>query len=133
MKYCAAFVSMGGRATSELESLLASLQPEVESQLQHYLHGFFGGLIRGYLPQVWGFRTESESASMTVSKKGIVRAFDGIPRDHDVLITWSHRQLTAALRTRDRNRVPPGAPPSIEFRTKRGKTAFSYLKSRFGL
>ena len=118
---------------SELQSLLSSLRPEIESQIKPHLRGFFGGIVRGYLPQVWAFRTETESASLRVSGEGAVRASEGLPRDFDVLIIWSHQQLTAALRTRDRDQVPPGAPPSVEFRTRKGKTAFSFLRSRFGL
>jgi hypothetical protein len=118
---------------SELESLLASLQPEIESQLKPHLHGLFGGIVRSYLPQVWAFRTEIESASLTVSHEGTVHASTGVARKCDVLITWSQKQLMTALRTRDRTKVPAGSPPSIEFKTKRGKTAFSFLRSRFGI
>jgi hypothetical protein len=118
---------------SELESLLGTMRPDIESQLKPHLHGFFGGIVRGYLPQVWGFKTEAESASMTVSSEGDVRVSTGVSRHCDVLITWSQRQLMAALRTRDRTKVPKGASPSVEFKTRRGKTAFGFLKSRFGL
>jgi hypothetical protein len=122
-----------GSAMSELESLLSSLRPDIESQLKPHLRGFFRGIVRSYLPQVWAFKTEIESGSLTVSAEGKVRVSPGVSRHCDVLITWSHQQLTAALRTRDRTQVPPGAPPSVEFKTRRGKTAFSFLKSRFGL
>jgi hypothetical protein len=118
---------------SELESLLSLLRPDIEAQLKPHLHGFFGGIVRGYLPQVWAFKTETESASLRVSSEGTVRASAGTPRDYDVLISWTHNQMTAALRTRDRTQVPSGAAPSVEFKTRRGKTAFSFLKSRFGL
>ncbi|MFZ0891306.1 MAG: hypothetical protein WB778_00400 [Thermoplasmata archaeon] len=118
---------------SEIESLLSSLGPDIESKLKHHLRGFFGGVVRGYLPQVWAFKTETESGSLTVTAEGKVHVSAGVSRHCDVLITWSHKQLVAALRTRDRDQVPPGAAPSIEFNTKRGKTAFSFLKSRFGL
>jgi hypothetical protein len=118
---------------SELEVLLTSLRPEIQAELRPRLHGLLGRFVRGYLPQVWAFRTELESASLTVSDKGMVRVSEGIPDDYDVLIRWSQKQLTAALRTRDKDQVPAGAMPSISFRTRRGKTAFSFLKARFGL
>lgn len=117
----------------ELEALLSSLRPEIESQLKPQLRGFFGGIIRGYLPQVWAFRTERDSASLTVSVAGSVTVSNGILDRHDVLITWSYAQLTAALRTRDQSQVPPGPPPTVDFRTQKGRTAFSFLRSRFGL
>jgi hypothetical protein len=118
---------------SELESVLASMRPEIESQIKPHLRGFFGGIVRSYLPQVWAFRTETESASLTVSAEGNVRASKGVARGCDVLITWSQKQLMSALQTRDRARVPLGAPPSVEFKSHRGKTAFSFLRSRFGI
>src|SRR5579859_1484859 len=111
---------------SELESLLSSLRSEIQSELRPRLHGLVGRVIRGYLPQVWSFRTELESASLTVSDKGTVRVSGGVSEDHDVLVRWSQKQLTAALRTRDKDQIPPGAAPSISFRTHRGKTAFSF-------
>jgi hypothetical protein len=118
---------------AELQTLLSSLRPDIESQIKPHLRGFFGGIVRGYLPQVWAFRTETESASLKVTALGNVRASDGLPKDFDVLIIWTHEQLTAALRTRDRTQVPAGAAPAVEFRTRKGKTAFSFLRSRFGL
>jgi hypothetical protein len=118
---------------SELESLLSSLRPEIESQVKPHLHGFFGRIVRGYLPQVWAFKTEVESASLTVSAVGSVRISTGVARDSDVVVTWSQRQLLAVLRTRDHAHAARGAAPSIEFRSHRGKTAFSFLRSRFGL
>ena len=120
-------------ATSELESLLASLRPEIESQVKPRLHGLFGRIVRGYLPQVWAFRTEEESASLRVSDEGAVRVSPGVARDHDVLVSWSQKQLTAALRTRDPKKIPSGAAPSVEFSSRKGKRAFSFLRSRFGL
>jgi hypothetical protein len=118
---------------SELQSTLTSLGPEIESQIKPHLRGFFGGMVRHYLPQVWAFQTESEAASLTVSSAGRVRVTPGVSRQCDVLVTWSERQLLAALRTRDRHRVPAGPDPQVEFKTRSGKTAFSFLKSRFGL
>jgi hypothetical protein len=118
---------------SELESLLSALRPEIETQVKPHLHGFFGRIVRGYLPQVWAFKTETQSASLTVTPVGGVRVTAGVARDCDVLITWSQKQLTTVLRTRDGTKVPKGDAPSIEFRSHRGKTAFSFLRSRFGL
>jgi len=120
-------------ATPELESLLASLRPEIESQVKPQLHGLFGRIVRGYLPQVWAFRTEEESASLTVGDDGAVRVTPGVARRHDVLVSWSQKQLTAALRTRDRSKIPGGAAPTVEFNSRKGKRAFSFLRSRFGL
>jgi hypothetical protein len=118
---------------AELESLLTSLRPEIESQIKPHLRGLFGGIVRGYLPQVWAFRTETESASLRVSSEGSVRVSAGLLKDHDVMISWSQEQMTAALRTRDRTKIPAGTAPSVEFATQKGKTAFSFLRSRFGL
>jgi hypothetical protein len=118
---------------SELESLLSTLRPEIETQLEPHLHGFFGRVVRGYLPQVWAFKTEVESVSLTVSAAGSVRVTSGIARDYDVRITWGQKQLVSALRTRDRSRVPHGDAPIFDFRSRRGKRAFSFLRARLGL
>ncbi|MCI4321983.1 MAG: hypothetical protein L3K18_02320 [Thermoplasmata archaeon] len=58
----------------------------------------------------------------------------GIAREHDVLVSWRHKQLMAALRTGDPYKIPSGgSAPSIELLPLKGKTAFSFLRSRFGL
>jgi|GEM_PF-390347 len=112
---------------------LAALGPEIEGQLKPNLNGLFGGVVRGYLPQTWKFVTELDTASLVVDRAGNVKAYAGAVPGADVTITLDHARLEAALRTRDKNRVPPGSPPQVAFHTPKGKTAFGFLRGRLGL
>lgn len=111
-----------------LESVAHDIQPEIQSQLG----GFFGGVVRAYLPQTWVFKTEEEQASLMVDKTGAVSVAKGAATDPDVTIETAHDRLLAALRTRSRASVPPG-PLRVTPHTSKGKTAFDYLRSRLGL
>lgn len=111
-----------------LESVARDLQPQVQAQLG----GFFGGIVRGYLPQTWVFRTGSEVVSLTVEKTGAVRVTEGAAPNPDVTIETSHERLEAALRTRSAAKVPPG-PLTVTPHTPKGKAAFDYLRGRIGL
>lgn len=109
---------------------LAGMCPEIESQLKPWL--MFAG---GYLPQTWVFITEEESASIRVESDGSCKSFKGpFPEgDRDVTVEVSHAQLSAALKTRDKAKVPRGPAPKVTFHTSKGQTAWNLLKGRFGL
>jgi hypothetical protein len=111
-----------------IESQLAQMGPAIERQLQPLL--FLAG---GYLPQAWVFQTSQETASIVVEKSGKVRAMAGVAPHPDVTIETDHDRLAIALRTRDSHQVPPGPPPKVTFHTEKGRMAFGFLKSRFGL
>jgi hypothetical protein len=111
-----------------LESVARDIQPQIRSQLG----GFFGGMVRAYLPQTWVFRTEREVASLSVDRNGGVTVVNGPAANPDVTIEIPHDRLETALRTRSRSQVPPG-PLTVTPHTSKGKTAFEYLRSRVGL
>jgi hypothetical protein len=111
-----------------LESVARDIQPQVKSQLG----GFFGGMVRAYLPQTWVFRTEREVASLSVGQDGEVTVATGAAANPDVTIEVPHDRLVTALKTRSREKVPPG-PITVTPHTSKGKTAFEYLRSRVGL
>jgi len=111
-----------------LESVARDIQPQVKSQLG----GFFGGMVRAYLPQTWVFRTEREVASLSVDKNGEVSVAKGALANPDVTIEVPHARLVTALETRSREKVPPG-PITVTPHTSKGKTAFEYLRGRVGL
>jgi len=111
-----------------LEKVARDLEPQVRSQLG----GFFGGMVRAYLPQTWVFRTEREVAALTVDRAGAVRVADGPVPNADVTIETSHDRLVAALETRSRAKVPPGSF-TVTAHTPKGKTAFDFLRGRLGL
>ncbi len=115
-----------------IEGLLESVAKDVEGQLRPQLTGFFGGMIRGYLPQTWVFETEEGTASLTVDREGRALAAAGALPTPDVTITTSHAKLSAALRTRSKAAVPPG-PLTVTPHTEKGRMAFGFLRSRLGL
>ncbi len=115
-----------------LLGLLDAVAPDLENQLKPQLKGVFGGLVRGYLPQTWVFVTEEETATLHVGPDGSARASKGAADHPDVVIETTHARLAAALRTRDRSKVPPGAT-KVTPRTEKGRMAFQFVRSRLGL
>jgi len=111
-----------------LEKVAHDLEPQVRAQLG----GFFGGMVRAYLPQTWVFRTEHEAASLTVDRAGAVTVASGTVPSPDVTIETTEERLTKALATRSRAHVPPGTL-QVTTHTSKGKTAFDYLRGRLGL
>lgn len=109
-----------------LESVARELQPQVTSQLG----GFFGGMVRAYLPQTWEFRTEKEAASLRVDRSGAISVAKGAATNPDVTIETPLERLATALRTR--TKVPPESV-KVTAHTPKGKTAFDYLRGRLGL
>jgi hypothetical protein len=123
--------SLGGGVASTLE-LLRQIAPDLQQQVQKNLTGFMGAILRSYLPQVWVFRTEQDSATLRVGQQGEVGVFPALPESPDVTITTSHAKLSAALTTRDRSKVPPG-PVDVQAHTSKGRTAFDFTRQRLGL
>lgn len=119
-----------------IAGLLARLAPTIQGQLAPNLSGLRGLVVRGYLPQTWVFNTETESASLLVSKEGQVAAYEGSAPQPDVLIATSHEVLSTALEAanglRPRETVVRGSVTPT-FYTAKGKTAFNFLRGRLGL
>jgi len=115
-----------------LRSVLEQVARDVEPQVRAQLGGFFGGMVRAYLPQTWVFRTEREVASLTVGGDGGVAVADGAAATPDVTIESTAQHLTAALTARSRSKVPRGAL-HVTAHTPKGQTAFDYLRGRLGL
>jgi len=118
--------------TTSLVAALQSVGNDVQPQVQAQLGGFFGGMVRAYLPQTWVFRTEKEVASFTVDRAGSVSVVAGAATPADVTIETGHDRLVTALRSRSRDKVPPGAI-TVTPHTQKGRTAFDYLRGRLGL
>lgn len=118
---------------SEIKDIFESLCPEVEKELKPKLSSILmGPFIRGYLPQSWVFRTEKETVTFTVDKKGNAFVEEGEVEDPDVTIEIDHEFLVEALKTRAQPEKPP-EKTEIKFLTTKGETAFNLLKKRFGL
>ena len=116
----------------EVEELLGDAGRRFQPELQSRLKGLFGGIIQSYLPQVWVFETGDETASLLVDKTGAVSVVGGAAPHPDVTVKIPRERLVAALKTRDKEKVPPG-PLTVTPHTAKGKTAFDYLRSRLGL
>jgi hypothetical protein len=116
-----------------IKSLLESVCIEVESELKPKLSGFLTGvLISGYLPQHWVFKTESEKVTFSVDRNGNASVKNKGVSKPDVTIDTDHDFLAEVLRTR----VHPSHQPKrfkITRHTSKGKTAFDFLRGRFGL
>jgi hypothetical protein len=113
------------------ESLRAagrSFEPEIRSRLS----GFFGPILSAYLPQTWVFKTDQETASLSVDAAGKVTVAAGAAPHPDVTIEIPHDRLKAALKERKREAVPPG-PIQVTPHSAKGKAAFDYLRGRLGL
>ena len=111
--------------------LLRNAAPALEAQVQSRLQGFFGAMLRHYLPQIWVFRTEEEVASLEVDPGGHVAVHDGARVPPDVTIEVGYARLAAALAG-----TPPPATPgpyAVATHTAKGKAAFDYLRGRLGL
>jgi hypothetical protein len=119
-------------AMGSVADLLSAMCLEIETQLKPNLRGFFGGMIRTYLPQAWVFTTEAETVTLCVDSEGNVSVQNGRAGSPDVIIQGTHPALSAALSTRNPAMVPLG---SIKARpvTPKGSMAFNFLRNRFGL
>ncbi|MCI4317171.1 MAG: hypothetical protein L3J96_01410 [Thermoplasmata archaeon] len=115
-----------------LVGLLQAAGSDLEPRLKGQMGGFAGGIVRMYLPQTWVFRTEEEVATLGVDRTGSFRAIAGAGEKPDVTIETTHARLSAALRTRQRDKVPPG-PFKATPHTEKGRTAFEFLRGRLGL
>jgi hypothetical protein len=112
--------------------LLEAVARDVEPEVRQRLRGFFGGMIRAYLPQTWVFQTDDGAASLRVALDGAVTVTPGIATPADVTIEVGHERLRLALTTRKREAIPPG-PLTVTPHTAKGKAAFGYLRDRIGL
>jgi hypothetical protein len=117
---------------NSIESLLGEAGRQFEPEIQSRLKGMLGGIIQSYLPQVWVFQTEDETASLLVDKMGVVTVVEGAAPRPDVTVEIPRVRLVAALTTRNKASVPPG-PLTVTPHTVKGKTAFDYLRGRLGL
>jgi hypothetical protein len=112
--------------------LLGKVGRDVQPEVQSRLRGFFGGMLRTYLPQTWVFVTEDGTASLHVDRAGTVTVSPGALPSPDVTVEIGHERLKAALLSRRKDAGPPG-PLTVTPHTAKGKTAFAYLRDRLGL
>jgi len=114
--------------------LLAGISPNVESELRARMNGFLGGIVRAYLPQTWVFQTEKEAVSLIVGRDGRVSVVPAASPEPDVTVEAAHDELRTLLGRKDRG--PTRTPPrslKVTPHTAKGRTAFDFLRSRFGV
>jgi hypothetical protein len=116
------------------ELLGSTVAPRINAELPRHVSGLGGFLIRGYLPQTWWFSSESGAGTIYVDQQGICQAIEGHVGAPDVTISWTDQAFHAALALQDRTKLPPGTmAPTIQTLTSKGRTAFNFLRNRFGL
>ena len=104
--------------------------PKSRDKLKPNLRGFFGGMIRAYLPQAWIFTTEAETVTLYVDAEGNVSVGGGRASSPDVIVQGTNAALGAALDTRKAAMVPPG---SIKARPMTSKETWHSISSGIGL
>jgi hypothetical protein len=112
--------------------VLQGVAPELETEVKKRLRGFFGAMLRHYLPQTWVFRTEDGTASLRVDGQGAVTVAPGALVPADVTIEVGHDRLRQMLTTRSRDPNATG-PLNVTTHTAKGKAAFGYLRERLGM
>jgi hypothetical protein len=115
-----------------VEQVLAGVAFELETEVRRRLQGFFGGMLRQYLPQVWVFRTEDGIASLRVDALGTVTVSPGAAAPADVTVEVGHDRLRRMLTTRASAPTEDG-PLNVTTHTAKGRVAFGYLRERLGM
>lgn len=115
-----------------LVPLLTDAGRGVEAQIKPQLGGFFGGVVRAYLPQRWVFQTEEGAATLNVAPDGSTSVTAGAEPQPDVTIRIGHAKLAAALSQRRAGGLPPG-PVDVKAHTSKGQAAFDFARRRLGL
>lgn len=113
------------------EELLRPLAARAEAEVRPRLAGFFGGMLRQFLPQVWVFRTEQGTASLRVAADGAATVAPGALAPADVTVEVGHARLESALASHGKATVP--GPLAVTPHTAKGRAAFDYLRPRLGL
>lgn len=116
----------------ELTETLRQIAPNLSTEIGGRLWGSMGAILRGYLPQSWSLESPSDATTLSVSAGGTVTVRDGVDPAADVVIRGAQERLLAALR-RGRDAGVRRTDFEVELRTRKGRTAFEFLRGRFGL
>jgi hypothetical protein len=112
--------------------LLEKVAPEIEKELKPRLKGLIGSFVRAYLPQVWVFETEKDSATVRVETSGSVTVSPTSAPSPDVSIHAPKALLQKILTSRTRPETVPEDVRIVPHTTK-GRVAFDQVRARFGL
>lgn len=117
----------------QLRDALGGICPEVEGRVRSRLQADPSDGLHGWLPQTWGFETETEAATLHIDARGNTTASDGIQGAVDVSIIWTQQDLVDVLTAKARSASFIGKSPKLRFRTPNGQRAFSLLRGALGL
>ncbi len=118
-----------------MTTLINAFEPvrqDAEKETKKNLSGFSAGLLGRYLPQNWYFKTESEIVTLTIDLKGNTTIVNEAIQNPDVTIEIDHDYICTALTSRKKPSFQPKFF-NVTTHTKKGRIAFPFLKSRFGL
>jgi hypothetical protein len=116
----------------QLRDALGGVCPEIEGRAKARLK-VDPAELRQWLPQSWGFETETETATLHLAADGSASATDGIAGPVDVSVIWTQSDLVAVLTAKSRSASFIGENPKLRFRTPNGQRAFSLLRRAIGL
>jgi hypothetical protein len=112
--------------------LLEQVAPGIEQELKPRLQGLIGSFVRAYLPQVWVFETDEDSATVRVEATGAVAVTAGTAPSPDVTIHAPKARLEKILTSRAPPKTIPADVRVVPHSTK-GRVAFDQVRGRFGL
>lgn len=117
----------------QLRDALGGVCPEIEGRARARLSADPAAGLHSWLPQTWGFETETESATLVIDADGSARARDGIEGPVDVSVIWNLADLVEVLTSKTRSASFVGKNPKLRFRNPNGQRAFSLLRGALGI
>ena len=117
----------------QLRDALGAVCPEIEGRAKARLSADSGDGLRAWLPQSWGFETDTETATLHLDVDGKAHATDGIEGPVDVSVIWNQSDLIQVLTSKVRSASFVDKNPKLRFRTVSGQRAFSLLRGSLGL
>lgn len=114
-----------------VEELLGPLAERAQTEVRARLNGFFGGILREFLPQIWVFTTEEGTASLCVAADGSATVRPGAAAPPDVTVEVGHARLVAALSGKGGSSA--AGKLAVTPHSAKGRAAFDYLRPRLGL
>jgi hypothetical protein len=117
----------------QLRDALGAVCPEIEGRARARLSAEPAGGLHDWLPQSWGFETDTESATLHIGADGGATATDGVRGPVDVSVIWNMTDLLEVLTAETRSTSFKGKNPKLRFRTTNGQRAFSLLRAAIGL
>ncbi len=114
-----------------IEGLVRERPAHGEVRLKQALGTFLiGGMVRGYLPQTWTIMTDAEALTVRADTQGNIRVSKGTSEARDGEVRIAHDLLANGIKGGQR---PPPGSYRVTFYSQKGKAAFEYLRSSFGL